>query len=78
VPGAVLGAVFAAVFAAVTAAVVPAMVSGNEAFLTMEPARGVTGRLPGALLAPGTLYEEFARDAAREPGREGRVWKEGP
>jgi hypothetical protein len=42
----------------------------------MDPFRGVMGLLPGALR--GTLYEEFCRDAAREPGLEGRALKDGP
>jgi hypothetical protein len=84
VPGALLGAVFAAVLAAVTAAVcaavVPVIVSEIDAFLgvaidafrgvTTEPVRGVMGLLAGALR--GTLYEEFCRDAASEPGLDGR------
>jgi hypothetical protein len=71
--GAVLAAVLAAVTAAVFAAVVPAIVWAKEAFrgVAMEPVRGVMGLLLGAV--PATLYEEFALDAARDPGREGRV-----
>jgi hypothetical protein len=77
VPGALLGAVLAAVLAAVTAAVcaavVPAIVWAIEAFLgvAMEPVRGVTGLLLGAVRA--TLYEELALDAARDPGLDGRA-----
>jgi hypothetical protein len=78
VPGVLLGAVFAAVFAAVTAAVWAAVVPANEAFrgVTTEPVRGVIGLLPGALR--GTLYDELALEAANDPGREVRVWKDGP
>jgi hypothetical protein len=82
VPGTLFGAVFAAVLAAVTAAVcaavVPAMVLAIEALrgVAMEPVRGVMGLLPGALRV--TLYEELAREAAREPGLEGREANEGP
>lgn len=58
---------FAAVTSAVCAAVVPAIVLVNDAFrgVTTEPVRGVTGLLP--------LYVEFALDAAKDPGLEGRA-----
>jgi hypothetical protein len=71
----VLAAVFAAVFAAVTAAVDPAIlsVSAMDALrgVTMEPVRGVMGRLPGALRV--VLYVELALDAAKDPGLDGRA-----